>query len=87
MNIFGIILSGTDLWLLTVAGGCLAWFVPHLLVIAREKRTRSRVAADNLRGVFNEALAFLEKARLHGSDLDRPDASKFLRDAFVSHDI
>ncbi len=38
-----------------------------------------------LRAAFTPILAFLEKARRHGSDHERPDASAFLRDAFLSH--
>lgn len=85
MDLFGISLSSTDLWLLAAAATCLAWFVPHRLAVARENRNRFCAAADKLHGAFGPALAFLERARLHGSHHERPDASVFLRDAFVPH--
>jgi hypothetical protein len=86
MNIFGFILTAVDLWLLAIAGTIAAWFVPHRLAVDREKRTRLRIASDNLRATFNPALAFLEQCRLHCSDHERPDASAFLREAYVAHD-
>lgn len=76
------------LFALLVVGIVTQWFsqrLNHALIVHRERRTRSAVAAAALCAAFAPALAFLEKARLHGSDLDRPDASVFLRDAFVSH--
>jgi len=74
------------LWLLGGAGVCVAWLVSHWLNISRENRTRLRIASDNLCSIFNPALAFLEECRLHGSDHERPDASAFLREAYISHD-
>jgi hypothetical protein len=44
-----------------------------------------REASARLRTAFTPALAFLDKARRHGSDHERPDASTFLRGAFESH--
>ena len=44
-----------------------------------------RDAGIRLRAAFTPAIGFLDKTRLHGSDLDRPNASAFLRDAFVTH--
>ncbi len=44
MNLFGILLSNTDLWLLAIAGACLAWLIPHRLAYWRECEAR-RVAA------------------------------------------
>ena len=44
-----------------------------------------REASARLRTAFTPALAFLDKARRHGSDHERPNTSTFLRDAFESH--
>jgi hypothetical protein len=60
-------------------------FANHRLQLWRERRSAFLAAGAKLRAAFEPALAFLEKARRHGSHHDRPDASAFLRDAFVSH--
>jgi len=57
MNIFGIILSGTDLWLLAGVGLCLAWLVPHRLSLARGRRANFIKASAAFRAVFTEFLS------------------------------
>lgn len=44
-----------------------------------------REAGIRLRAAFTPALAFLDKARRHNSDHERPDADVFLQEAFVSY--
>lgn len=85
MNIFGIILSGTDLWLLAVAGGGLAWLLPQWLAVSRERQSAFRSASANLRETFAPALARLENARLHGSTHDVPDVDGLLQSQFETY--
>ncbi len=82
MNVFGVTLSRTDLWLLGGVGLCLAWLVPQWLAVAKEKQTVSRAAAAKLRGAFSPALARLENARLHDSTHDVPDVDGLLQNQF-----
>lgn len=49
MNLFGVDLSSSDLWLLGAAGACIAWLVPHRLSLARERRARRLSAASVFR--------------------------------------
>ena len=47
--------------------------------------TARRAACAKFIAAFSPAIGFLDKARRHDSDHDRPNASAFLRDAFVAH--
>lgn len=59
MDILGIYLSSTDLWLLAVAGGCLAWLVPHRLTLWREGSARRANASVKFRAAIVDALSGL----------------------------
>ncbi|MGH8468665.1 MAG: hypothetical protein ACREVY_06700 [Gammaproteobacteria bacterium] len=59
MNVFGIILGPTDLWLLAAAGGCLAWLIPHRLAISRDSRGSFRAASIKFRSAVLTTLAGL----------------------------
>ena len=59
MNIFGIILDATSLWLLAAVGACLAWFVPHRLSLSRERRSSFRLASGRFRSAVLTALSGL----------------------------
>ncbi len=64
-----------------VAGGLVGYFSARRIATL----TARRAACGKFLAAFSPAIAFLDKARRHGSDHERPDASAFLRDAFVSH--
>ena len=59
MNIFGIILNTTDLWLLAATGACLAWFIPHRLAIGRENSNRHNDAAEKFHSTVITTLSGL----------------------------
>lgn len=71
--------------LITLVGVLFTVFASHRLQLWRERRTAFLAAGAKLRAAFDPALAFLEKARRHGSDHNRPDASAFLTESFVVH--
>ena len=53
MNVFGIVLGSSDLWLLAVVGAGLALLIPHRLQLWRERNTRLLVAKGKFRDAFN----------------------------------
>lgn len=71
--------------LIALGGGLFGIIANHRLQLWRERRTTYLAAASKLRATFDPALAFLEKARRHGSDHERPDASVFLGESFAAH--
>lgn len=64
-----------------LAGGVVGYFSARRI----STLTARRAACAKFIAAFSPALGVLDKARRHGSDHDRPDASAFLRDAFVGH--
>ena len=56
MNLIGIDLNGTDLWLLAIAGTAGTWLVLHKLSVERDKRSRYAAACGKFR---TEVLAAL----------------------------
>ena len=85
MNIFGIILSSIDLWLLSIAGGLSIIFIQHRLATSKESQSAFLDASTKLREAFSSALARLENARLHGSTHDVPDVDGLLQSHFEKH--
>jgi hypothetical protein len=65
MNVFGITLDGTDLWLLAIAGACLAWFIPHRLSISRERQSSFRAASVKFRSTVLGTLSGLYPIPVH----------------------
>lgn len=59
MNVFGIFLDATSLWLLALVGACLAWFIPHRLSISRERHSSFRLASGKFRSSVLGALTGL----------------------------
>ena len=59
MNVFGIILDSTGLWLLAAAGTCLAWLITHRLAISRERRSAFRAASIKFRSTVLTTLTGL----------------------------
>ena len=59
MNIIGINLSTSDLWLLGAVSGCLAWFIPHRLSISRERQNSFRAASVKFRSAVLDTLSGL----------------------------
>ena len=59
MNLFGVELSTTDLWLLGCVAACLAWFIPHRLSLARELRSTRRNAGIKFRSAVLGAITGL----------------------------
>jgi hypothetical protein len=75
------IVSNADAILSAVLLACFGAYLAY----RNSRLSRRAAAADRFNAAFSPALAFLDKARRHGSYHDRPDASAFLREAFVSH--
>lgn len=71
--------------LIALGGGLFGILANHRLQLWRERRTAYLAATAKFRAAFDPALAFLEKARRHGSDHERPDASAFLGESFAAH--
>jgi hypothetical protein len=65
MNLFGIDLSGRDLWLLTIAGCGLAWLIHHWLAIARDRRAREMDARAVFRKAFMGVLSALRELQVN----------------------
>lgn len=59
MNILGINLSTSDLWLLGAASACLAWLVPHRLSFWREREARRAAACVKFQNSVLTALSGL----------------------------
>jgi len=59
MNLFGILLSNTDLWLLAIAGACVAWLIPHRLTLSREKEARHVAACQKFQSTILTELSGL----------------------------
>ena len=56
MNLFGIEIGVTHLWLLSVAGVCVAWLVVHRLAVGRERASRQAAACAAFRSALLTAL-------------------------------
>jgi hypothetical protein len=59
MNVFGITLDGTDLWLFAIAGACFAWLITHRLTISRERQSSFRSASVKFRSSVLSTLSGL----------------------------
>jgi hypothetical protein len=78
MNIFGIILNNADLWLLAIAGACLAWLVPHRLSVWRERNNRRVIASAAFRAAIEKELGPM----LTKFPTDSPEIDGRLKHAF-----
>ena len=59
MNIFGITLNPTDIWLLAFAGACFTLLITHRLAIGRDKTHRVNGAADKFHSTVITTLSGL----------------------------
>ena len=59
MNIFGITLNPTDLWLLASVGVCLTWLINHWLTISRERQNAFFAASIKFRSTVLSTLTGL----------------------------
>lgn len=68
MNIFGIVLSKIDLWLLAIIGACLTSLIPHRLSFWRERRARLAATSIVFRATIDPSVfAGLRGHPLHGA--------------------
>lgn len=80
MNFYGLILSDTDLWLLSGLALCVAWLVSHRLAIGRENHNRLLAASAAFRTTFNADISEVANpARL-------PEVYVYLAQRFPAHD-
>jgi hypothetical protein len=61
MDVFGVALSGRDLWLLGGVGLLLAWLVPHRLSLTRDQLARRLAACTAIVDAFRPELLAIQQ--------------------------
>lgn len=82
MDLLGIELSGSDLWLLAAAGASLGWLIPHRLAIARDRRIREMAARAAFRKAFVETMSGLRELSVN----EPGQVHSILRGSYPEHE-